>query len=197
MKSEPDPDDSSNAILNHELGIDGKHSGEPDPDDTTCGAVLESGNKMEVETEQSRNFANMKSEPDPDDHAGDSNICELHRIEEPVAALCSRLQKAIELLRLQATPSEAASALQTLFKIIKNVIEHPNDTKYRRLRKSNPQFQRSVANYKAALEVLELIGFCEDVVSDEIGRAETYLVLKRNDPGLLWLAKSSLEVSMA
>lgn len=197
LKSEPDPDDSSNAILNHELGIDGKHSGEPDPDDTTCGAVLESGNKMEVETEQSRNFANMKSEPDPDDHAGDSNICELHRIEEPVAALCSRLQKAIELLRLQATPSEAASALQTLFKIIKNVIEHPNDTKYRRLRKSNPQFQRSVANYKAALEVLELIGFCEDVVSDEIGRAETYLVLKRNDPGLLWLAKSSLEVSMA
>lgn len=197
LKSEPDPDDSSNAILNHELGIDGKHSGEPDPDDTTCGAVLEPGNKMEVETEQSRNFANMKSEPDPDDHAGDSNICELHRIEEPVAALCSRLQKAIELLRLQATPSEAASALQTLFKIIKNVIEHPNDTKYRRLRKSNPQFQRSVANYKAALEVLELIGFCEDVVSDEIGRAETYLVLKRNDPGLLWLAKSSLEVSMA
>ena len=49
----------------------------------------------------------------------------------------------------------------------------------------------------AAMEVLELIGFCEDVVSDEIGRAETYLVLKRNDPGLLWLAKSSLEVSMA
>jgi len=49
----------------------------------------------------------------------------------------------------------------------------------------------------AAMEVLELIGFCEDVVSDEIGRAETYLVLKRNDPGLLWLAKSSLEVSLA
>ena len=47
----------------------------------------------------------------------------------------------------------------------------------------------------AAMEVLELIGFCEDVVSDEIGRAETYLVLKRNDPSLPWLAKSSLEVS--
>jgi hypothetical protein len=47
------------------------------------------------------------------------------------------------------------------------------------------------------MEFLELIGFCEDVVSDEIGRAETYLVLKRNDPGLLWLAKASLEVSMA
>jgi hypothetical protein len=47
------------------------------------------------------------------------------------------------------------------------------------------------------MEVLELIGFCEDVILDEVGRVETYLVLKRNDPGLLWLAKSSLEVSLA
>lgn len=45
----------------------------------------------------------------------------------------------------------------------------------------------------AAMEFLFLIGFSEDVVADEIGKAETYLVLKRNDPGLLWLAKSSLE----
>ncbi|KAL5222448.1 hypothetical protein ABZP36_027161 [Zizania latifolia] len=188
LKSEPDPDDSSNAILNQELGTD----------EATCTAVMEEcGNNMEVEPEQSRNSTISKSEPDPDDPAGGSNISELQRIEEPVAALCARLQKAIKMLRSQATPAEAASALQTLFKIIKNVIEHPNDVKYRRLRKSNPQFQRSVANYKAAMEVLELIGFCEDVVSDEIGRADTYLVLKRNDPGLLWLAKSSLEVSMA
>uniref|UniRef100_A0A0E0EN38 WLM domain-containing protein n=1 Tax=Oryza meridionalis TaxID=40149 RepID=A0A0E0EN38_9ORYZ len=191
LNSEPDPDDSSNAILNKKLGTDRS-------DETTCEAVVqECGNKMEVETEQSRNSTISKSEPDPDDHAANSNISELQRIEEPVAALCARLQKAIEMLRSQATPAEATSALQTLFKIIKNVIEHPHDTKYRRLRKSNPQFQRSVVNYKAAMEVLELIGFCEDVVSDEIGRAETYLVLKRNDPGLLWLAKSSLEVSMA
>lgn len=44
------------------------------------------------------------------------------------------------------------------------------------------------------MEVLTLVGFCEDVIADEIGRAETFLVLKRNDPGLLWLAKSSLEL---
>ncbi|XP_006659554.1 uncharacterized protein LOC102704355 [Oryza brachyantha] len=191
LKSEPDPDDSSNPILNKRLGTD-------KPDESRYEAVMEEcENKMEVEPEQSKNSTISKSEPDPDDHTGDSNISELQRIEEPVTVLCARLQKAIEMLRSQATPAEAASALQTLFKIIKNVIEHPHDVKYRRLRKSNPQFQRSVANYKAAMEVLELIGFCEDVVSDEIGRQETYLVLKRNDPGLLWLAKSSLEVSMA
>jgi hypothetical protein len=47
------------------------------------------------------------------------------------------------------------------------------------------------------MEILSLIGFNEDVVSDEIGKAESYLVLKRNDPGLLWLAKSSLEACIA
>ncbi|VAI86219.1 unnamed protein product [Triticum turgidum subsp. durum] len=197
LKSEPDPDDSSSSIQNQKVRIDGKHMGEPDPDASTFGAVLKSGNKIQAEIGQSRNHSVLESEPDPDDHAANLKSDELQRIEEPVAALCSRLQKAIEMLRSQATPSEAASALQTLFKIIKNVIENPNDIRYRRLRKTNPHFQRSVANYKAAMEVLELIGFCEDVVSDEIGRAETYLVLKRNDPGLLWLAKSSLEVSMA
>lgn len=49
----------------------------------------------------------------------------------------------------------------------------------------------------AAMEVLSMVGFCEDVVFDEVGRVETYMVLKRNDPGLLWLAKSSLEMSIA
>lgn len=43
------------------------------------------------------------------------------------------------------------------------------------------------------MEILHLVGFIEDVVFDAMGKAETYLVLKRNDPGLLWLVKSSLE----
>ncbi|CAL5013298.1 unnamed protein product [Urochloa decumbens] len=195
LKSEPDPDDSSNAIVKQKLATDGKHGKEPD--DSTCLVVSKSGDETKVMKEQSRTSTVLKAEPDPDDRIGDLNSNELQRIEEPVSALCARLQKSIEMLRLQATPAEADSAIQTLFKIIKNVIEHPNDIKYKRLRKSNPHFQRSVANYKAAMEVLELIGFCEDVISDEIGRAETYLVLKRNDPGLLWLAKSSLEVTLA
>lgn len=45
----------------------------------------------------------------------------------------------------------------------------------------------------AAMDILRLIGFVEDVIVDEWGKAEAFLMLKRNDPGLLWLAKSSLE----
>ena len=47
------------------------------------------------------------------------------------------------------------------------------------------------------MEVLALIGFAENVIFHDVRRAEAYLVLKRNDPGLLWLAKFSLEISIA
>ncbi|RLM61909.1 uncharacterized protein C2845_PM14G18130 [Panicum miliaceum] len=65
---EPDPDDSQNVnILNQELRFDGRHHSEPDPDDGANGFILESGNKMEVDSELTNNITVLKSEPDPDD----------------------------------------------------------------------------------------------------------------------------------
>ncbi|XP_059662929.1 uncharacterized protein LOC132308742 [Cornus florida] len=163
----PDPDDSQ---------ANGVSWAEPDPDDDlTPGQGI-----SRIQTD----------ELDPDDE-------ELQRIQDPVTVFCSRLQKAIEMLRSEVNPLEAGTVLQTLFKIIRNVIENPDETKFKRLRKANPIIQRHVANYKAAMEILSLIGFHEDAVLDGIGNSETYLVLKRNDPGLLWLAKSSLETCIA
>ncbi|KAK1396141.1 WLM domain-containing protein [Heracleum sosnowskyi] len=149
---------------------------EPDPDDS----MVPYQGISETQTD----------EPDPNDQ-------ELQRIQDPVTVICNRLQKAIEMLQSEVNPSESVTVLQTLFKIIRNVIEHPNEIKFRKLRKANPVIQRNVANYKAAMEILLLIGFIEDVVMDEIGKSETYLILKRNDPGLLWLAKSSLETCIS
>ncbi|XP_010928154.1 uncharacterized protein [Elaeis guineensis] len=200
--SEPDPDDSiatgtiKGAKQMEDTYVREKFA-EPDPDERTKEIVLIPGSSLEPCARGLQATESLKAEPDPDDHMGGLDNQELQRIEDPVVAICSRLQRAIEMLRSEVTPAEATSALKTLFKIIRNVIEHPNDVKFRRLRKANPQFQRNVANYKAALEVLALVGFCEDVISDEVGRAEAYMVLKRNDPGLLWLVKSSLEVSIA
>lgn len=42
-----------------------------------------------------------------------------------------------------------------------------------------------------AVEVLRLVGFSDGVQS------ENCLVLKSSDPGLLWLARASLEASLA
>ncbi|KAA0054508.1 hypothetical protein IC582_026401 [Cucumis melo] len=149
---------------------------EPDPDEGLVHQVDSS--KMAVD------------QLDPDDQ-------EIQRIQDSVSVVCNRLREAITKLLAEVKPSESSAVVQTLFKIVKNVIEHPDEMKYRKLRKANPIIQKNVANYKAALEILFLIGFIEDALLDEIGKAETFLVLKRNDPGLLWLAKSTLETCNA
>ncbi|XP_043688698.1 uncharacterized protein LOC122639793 isoform X2 [Telopea speciosissima] len=205
---EPDPDDYI-TIKNVENEVQlRKTAEEPDPD--ASGACLEHRSRSEPNPDDSKGNGIMQFEPDPDDNVENSmgssrmqvdepntDDQELQRIQDPVSVVCARLQKAIEMLGSEVNPTQATSVLQTLFKIIRNVIEHPDEMKFRRLRKANPLFQRNVANYKAAMEVLFLVGFIEDVVSDEVGRAETFVVLKRNDPGLLWLAKSSLEMCIA
>ncbi|KAL9319541.1 hypothetical protein ACSQ67_011380 [Phaseolus vulgaris] len=128
------------------------------------------------------------NEPDPDDQ-------EFQRINDTSTAVCNRLLKAMEMLRSEVSATQATSILQTLLKIIRNVIEHPLVEKYKRLRKANPVIERNIVNNKAALEILSLVGFSEDVMFDNVGKEDAYLVLKRNDPGLLWLAKSTLESS--
>ncbi|XP_010270073.1 PREDICTED: uncharacterized protein LOC104606522 [Nelumbo nucifera] len=209
-RGEPDPDDSQ-AIktVEHEAQV-GKTIEEPDPDDAEVEKTsLEYRGNSKPDPGDSHASEVMQIEPDPDDkensnessrmHADepDPDDQELQRIQDPVSLVCTRLQKAIEVLRSEVNSTEANSVLQTLCKIVRNVIEHPDEIKFRRLRKANPMFQRNVANYKAAMEVLFLVGFNEDVLSDEVGRVETYMVLKRNDPALLWLAKSSLEMCIA
>ncbi|KAL9229890.1 hypothetical protein vseg_005308 [Gypsophila vaccaria] len=202
---EPDPDDTK-----------ARTTEEPDPDDTEAINNAENNivseavdthldyhsplNKVDVEydspevynigqTGDASIMGIMAYEPDPDDE-------ELRRVQDPVTMFCNRLTKAIEMLRNELNPSDVAVVQQTLFKIIRNVSENPNEMKYKKLRKANPVFQRSIANSKAALDVLSLVGFVEEAVTDEIGKTETYLVLKRNDPGMLWLAKSCLETGI-
>ncbi|CAN4094212.1 unnamed protein product [Withania somnifera] len=155
-------------------GVSSTVINEPDPDDQE----LNGASSIVID------------EPDPDDQ-------ELQRIQDPVAIICSRLQKAISVLRSQANPLEASRVVQTILKIIRNAIERPDEVKFRKLRKANPLIQRDVVSYPAAIEILSVVGFSEDTFIDDTGRTEVYLVLKRNDPGLLWLAKSSLETSIA
>ncbi|KAF8008180.1 hypothetical protein BT93_K1994 [Corymbia citriodora subsp. variegata] len=199
-KKEPDPDDlevrtitrSRNKIVAeqaHEEAIKAHEQSElsefqanelqhaePDPDDGIKDPIGES--PMQID------------EPDPDDQ-------ELKIIQDPVSLVCSRIQKAMKMLQTQVNPMEATKVMETLVEIIRNVIEHPDEMKFKRLRKANPLMQRNIANSAAAMEILSLIGFTEDVLFADTGKAEACLVLKRNDPGLLWLAKSSIETCMA
>ncbi|GMI98542.1 hypothetical protein HRI_003523500 [Hibiscus trionum] len=208
---EPGPDDGEAQSRISGCANGGSH----DPHcHTTIEALEDQAHFNQCHKETNRNDAKAneiaKAEPHSDDKLlpplgiSDMKIDEpnlddpeLQRIQDSVTGICSRLQQAIEMLRTEVNPTVATVVLQTLFKIIRNVIEHPDELKFRRLRKANPIIQRNIANYKAAMEILFLIGFSEDAILDDIGKAETYLVLKRNDPGLLWLAKSSLETCIA
>ncbi|VVB01437.1 unnamed protein product [Arabis nemorensis] len=120
-------------------------------------------------------------EPDPDDH-------EIQRIQDSVTIISNRLKKAINALQ-----TEASNVLQMLLKIVRNIIAQPNEMKFKRLRKGNPAIQRNILRYAAAVEILSVIGFVEEMVSEGTGAQEPYLILKRNDPGLLWIAKSMIE----
>ena len=172
VSREPDPDDSESSLKSVNASQDTSNMAEHDPGDLVF---------------PTPSFSTMQiDEPDPDDQ-------EFQRINDPVTAVCNRLQTALEILRGEATPMQTASIVQTLLKIVSNVIEHPEEMKYKRLRKANPVIERNIIGNKAALEILFLVGFSEDVIMDNLGKPEVYLVLKRNDPGLLWLAKSTLQ----
>ncbi|XP_014523688.1 uncharacterized protein LOC106779980 isoform X5 [Vigna radiata var. radiata] len=177
-RGEPDPDDHIINGMNHE----------PDPDDShhEINLMAETVPNDVVPTPELSTL--QTNEPDPDDQ-------EFQRINDTSTAVCNRLLKAVEMLRREVSAMQATSILHTLLKIIRNVIEHPLVEKYKRLRKANPIIERNILNNKAALEILFLVGFSEDVMFDNLGKEDAYLVLKRNDPGLLWLAKSTLESS--
>ncbi|XP_058787200.1 uncharacterized protein LOC131661619 isoform X1 [Vicia villosa] len=201
MKHEPDPDDSYHAEpLHSQIGTVNMDASYPDANDSET-SLKSIAPEIEI---------NMIAEPDPDDSMvptpklstlqtdePDPDDQELQRINGAMTAVCNRLQKALEMLKSEVSPMQSTSVLQTLFKIISNVIEHPEMEKYKRLRKANPVIERNILTNKAALEILSLVGFRDDVIFDNFGKEDAYLVLKRNDPGLLWLAKSMIESSSA
>jgi len=82
---------------------------------------------------------------------------------------------------------KAAAAMDTLVSMLQTVMMNPGVARVRRVRLSNRRFHRVVGSHPAAVAVLSAVGF--DPGTD--GGDE--LVLGRDDPGLLWVAKDLLE----
>ena len=82
---------------------------------------------------------------------------------------------------------KAAAAMDTLVSMLQTVLMNPGVARVRRVRLSNRRFHRVVGSHPAAVAVLSAVGF--DPGTD--GGDE--LVLGRDDPGLLWVAKDLLE----
>eukprot|EP00897_Mesotaenium_endlicherianum_P007977 jgi/Mesen1/7207/ME000371S06290 len=124
--------------------------------------------------------------------AGEEEDPEVARILEAATSVSGRIQSAVERLKAHASREEAASALQTVTTVLRNAMGHPDDAKFRRVRKGNPTFYHRVGRYAAAMDILLAAGFEEQDTATNEGT----LVLRRNDPGLLWLASSTVEACM-
>lgn len=77
-------------------------------------------------------------------------------------------------------PQQKETAIETIGKYVQNILEHPGEEKYCKIRKSNKAFQERVAATKGGEIFLKSIGF-DDV--EENG--ETFLINRCPDDGIL------------
>ena len=75
---------------------------------------------------------------------------------------------------------------------MQNAMRQPSEERYRRVRQHNEAFQLRAGRFEAAIEILQVAGF----VKEQRG-TEAMLALRRNDPGLLWLALSAVTSALA
>jgi hypothetical protein len=76
--------------------------------------------------------------------------------------------------------------MDTVIKIIRTILTHPNEPKYRKMKWANKRFAETVKGAPGATDFLKKIGFVDD-------QREQALILKRVDEGVLLVAMQMLE----
>lgn len=128
---------------------------------------------------------------------------ELSGIASAVGEAQRRLAEAAQRLQQEALAGGAqkegvAQAVATVRTILRNVMQHPGEHKFRTVKKTNRVFRTSVAHFPAAVELLRVAGFREKESEGhggglgDGGEGEV-LHCKTPDPALLWLACSTLD----
>jgi len=107
------------------------------------------------------------------------------QIHDPVIERSMRMEKLLSSLVQSTDIASAKLALETLELIVGNLLLMPNEEKYKSVYPSNRNFYNRVARHLSALHFLREIGFVDEASTDR-------LLYKRNDPVLLWMAKSSI-----
>ncbi|CAM9264285.1 unnamed protein product [Ectocarpus sp. 13 AM-2016] len=96
-----------------------------------------------------------------------------------------RLQRAADRVAGHADRARAVQCFDVLAAAFRNIMEHPEEAKFRKIRRSNGKFKASVGGVAGGVDLLLAAGFEE--------RGDDQLELGRQDPGLIWLAKSTVE----
>lgn len=65
------------------------------------------------------------------------------------------------------TKEKSTACIETITKYLQNIIQHPDDEKYRKIRQSNRIFCDKVSVCEGALDFLLAAGFIEQIIDDE------------------------------
>eukprot|EP00854_Cymbomonas_tetramitiformis_P006898 gene6898-8233_t len=82
---------------------------------------------------------------------------------EAASAVGARVEKAVHQLVAGAEIAEAERSLGTVCRILENVVQHPTEDKYRRLRWANNTVRSRVRGHTGAVELLRTAGFTAEV----------------------------------
>jgi len=82
-------------------------------------------------------------------------------VSSPIDTVLAQGRRAAEALKTR-DPMAASTAFHTLSVVLKNIVQHPSDPKYRCLRGSNQRLQREVLAHPEVVELLRLVGFASD-----------------------------------
>jgi hypothetical protein len=110
--------------------------------------------------------------------------------DDPAVVKYRQAEAALKLLASSASEAERQVALQTLGTLLRNVMEHPGEERFRRVRMGNAALYRKAGRLPGALQLLEAVGFVKEGAG-----GEEVLRLRRDDPGLLWLVLSAVTVA--
>jgi len=119
---------------------------------------------------------------------------DLRRIKRSIAATSVCLQDAIQKLKSQMPPIEIAYVIRTLFTILRNVMDHLNETKSNCLRKANPMFQLCIPKYQV---VLQKKSRCSCVYWGIIAIMKAHIVHSEHDENLFTLDKQLNQEAIA
>ena len=90
-----------------------------------------------------------------------------------------------KILKVSVNKNLLIKIFKTIKKIIENILNYPDDEKYKSIKKNNEKFHEIVGQYNSALKILEEIGFVEN--------EDNILVMSNVDNDLLTNTQTILE----
>ena len=120
---------------------------------------------------------------------------------DDVGRMHSTVEERVQVIRsaarrvLSGGGKEGRVALETIITILTNALLRPGDQQVRSIRLANKAFQKRVGNRAGAVDLLRKVGWEQEGGAAGAGVGGV-LRWKRNDPGLLWVARDAGEMQL-